>query len=197
MSQAALTLIADVKTRLRMDAFETKFDTLLTNFILSVSGRFEKECGRLFARSAAATQEFPGDETELRVVRYPIESVTSFALKTNETDGFVTQTGVDYLIRNACVVSLPAAIGDWRQQLKLTFAGGYVLPADTAEAGQTALPEDLEQACIDQVAHFFASRDRLGLTSISGEGGSIQAFSKLDLLPHVAELIGRYRRYSL
>jgi len=41
--------------------------------------------------------------------------------------------------------------------------GGYVLPGTTPSAGQTALPDDLEQAAVEQVAYWFRNRDNTGL----------------------------------
>jgi len=37
----------------------------------------------------------------------------------------------------------------------VTYTAGYVLPGDTPAAGQTALPDDLEQAAVEQVAYWF------------------------------------------
>ena len=58
-------------------------------------------------------------------------SVTTFELKSNETDGWETQTGVDYLARKqpgGCILSLSVPLGTWRQRVRVTYAGGYVLP---------------------------------------------------------------------
>ena len=35
---------------------------------------------------------------------------------------------------------------------RLTYTGGYVLPGDTPGPGQTPLPDDLEQAAVEQCA---------------------------------------------
>jgi hypothetical protein len=44
--------------------------------------------------------------SESSISCYPIKSVTKFETKTNETDGWSEQTGVEYLIRDACIISL-------------------------------------------------------------------------------------------
>ncbi|MCU9931106.1 hypothetical protein OFL77_27630, partial [Escherichia coli] len=78
-------------------------------FVDAVSGRFDKELNRTLAYSATATFDFRGDEMNLVVDRYPIVSVTSFSLKTTETDGFVAQTGIDYLVNGTrSIVELAA-----------------------------------------------------------------------------------------
>src|SRR6266404_4225575 len=99
-----LTQLSTLKTRLGITA--ATYDAILTNAITAVSARFDKETSRTLARAAATTEEFSADETEILVSRYPIEAVTKFELKSNETEGWVEQTGIDYLIRRACVVSL-------------------------------------------------------------------------------------------
>jgi hypothetical protein len=42
------------------------------------------------------------------------------------------------------------------------LSSGYVMPGTSPGAGQTALPSDLEQAAVEQVAYWFQNRDKLG-----------------------------------
>lgn len=192
-----ITQLLTVKARLRILEAELKHDDLLTRFIEWMGARFDRECNRTFARGEGITEEFAGDDTELRLSRYPVESVASFHLKETETSGWEAQSGVDYVIRRTCVISLPASLGTWRQQLRVTYTGGYVMPGDTAGDGQTELPDDVENAAIEQVAYLFQNRDRLGLVSVSGEGGAIQNFAQLDLLPSVKATLQPHRRLNL
>src|SRR6266705_2873294 len=99
-----LTQLSTVKTRLAIVV--TDYDDLLTNAIKAVSARFDKETNRSLARTTTATHEFDATDTEILPPCYPVESVTKFELKSNETDGWSEQTGVQYLIRRACVISL-------------------------------------------------------------------------------------------
>ena len=192
-----LAELATLKARLGLAEEDVRDDDLLTGFIALVSARFERECNRIFGRAADITEEFSGDETELRLNRYPVDStgITKWELKSGEVTGWETQTGVDCLIRRNCVVSLTTAIGTWQQQLRITYSGGYVLPGATATAGQTELPDDLEQACIEQCAYLYQSKDRLGLVSVSGDGGSVSQFAQLDLLPSVKPTLKKYERW--
>jgi len=198
-----LTQLTTLKARLGIGEDDVADDALLTNLLKLVSARFERECNRIFGRSDSVTEEFAGDETELRVSYYPIDAkgessggVTKFELKTDEATGWETESGVEYLIRRDCVVSLPAPLGTWREQLRITYSGGYVLPGDTAAAGETVLPDDIEQAAVEQAAYLYQNKDRLGLTSISAEGGSIQQFAQLDLLPPVKAVLIKYARWN-
>src|SRR5882724_10810364 len=103
-----LTQLSTVKSRLALTV--TDYDGILTNAIKAVSDRFDKETNRTLARTTSATHEFEADETEVSPPCYPIESVTKFELKSNETDGWIEQTGVSYLLRRQCVVSLSSPL---------------------------------------------------------------------------------------
>jgi uncharacterized phiE125 gp8 family phage protein len=190
-----LAQLATVKNRLGIT--DTTDDSLLTNFIEFASGRFERETNRLLERAVSTTEEFPGDATEILVARFPLESVSSFHLKENETDGWVLQSNVEYLTRRACVISLAVPLGKRYDQGRVTFTGGYVLPGTTPGSGQTALPDELEHACTEQVAYWYQNRHRLGLLSIPAEGRTFYSLAQLDLLPHVASVLKLHRRYAL
>ena len=189
-----LAQLTTVKNRLGIT--DTTDDTLLTNFIKSASARFHAECHRSFERAVNAVEEFSGDVTEIRVARYPIESISQFHLKDNETDGWQLQSDVDHVIRRACVISLGAAFGSHRQQAKVTYTGGYVLPGTTPGAGQTALPDDVEQACVEQVAYWYQNRHRLGLLTMPAEGRTFYQLAKIDLLPQVESVLKKYERWE-
>lgn len=190
-----LAELSTIKTRLELtDAVD---DTRLINFIELVSGRFEQFCNRRFERTLNATFEVQGDATEVIPDRFPIESVSSFDLKSNETEGWIAQSGVDYLLRKQSVISLHAPLGTEEQIARITYTGGYVIPGNVAGAGQTALPAEIIQACSEQVAYCYQNRDRLGLISVAGQGGAIQQFAQLDLLPFVKEVLLKYERFIL
>src|SRR6266487_3063687 len=148
-----LTQLSTVKSRLALTV--TDYDDLLTNAIKAVSARFDKECNRTLARTTSVTHEFDAADTEILPPCYPVESVTKFELKSNETDGWSEQTSVQYLIRRQCVISLSAPLNSQHSTLnppavaRVTLTGGYVLPVSTPSAGQTALPDDLEQAAVE------------------------------------------------
>src|SRR5437879_5282038 len=103
-----LTQLNTLKSRLAV--IVTDYDYLLTTAIKAISDRFDKECNRNLARTTAATHEFDASDTEILPPCYPVEAVTKFELKTNETDGWTEQTGVQHLIRRQCVISLHSPI---------------------------------------------------------------------------------------
>ena len=102
-----LTQLSTVKARLALTDLDVQYDALLTNAIKAITVRFDKETNRALARTVAATHEFSADDTEIILACYPIETVTKFELKTTETEGWIEQTAVDFLIRRQCIISLP------------------------------------------------------------------------------------------
>ena len=173
-----LTLLSTVKTRLAIDEFDLTYDTILTNALTAFSFRFDKETNRTLARTVNLTQEFDSSDAEICLACYPVETVTKFELKTTEAEGWIEQTGIDFLIRNHCVLSLAQPLNASRSTLnapqgRVTYTGGFVLPGTTPGAGQTALPADLEQAAVEQVAAWFQSRDKLGLDTVWPHAGTL------------------------
>jgi hypothetical protein len=176
-----LCQLSTVKTRLAINQFDLQFDAMLTSAIKGVSVRFDKETNRTLTRTANLTEEFDADDTEIRVPCYPIEAVTKFELKENETEGWVEQTSP--------LALLTSHLG------RVTFTGGYVLPGTTPSTGQTALPDDLEQAAIEQVAAWFQNRDKLGLIRNRPDKGTYQQYAQLDLLLNVQAVLKPYERW--
>src|SRR3989442_1140298 len=194
-----LTQLSTVKNRLALTV--TDYDGILTNAIKAVSDRFDKEINRTLSRTTTATHEFDADDTEILPPCFPVESVTKFELKSNETDGWSEQTGVEYLIRRQCVISLSSPLNSQPSTLnspalaRVTLTGGYVLPGTTPSAGQTALPDDLEQAAIEQVAYWFRNRDKSSLIRSLPHFGTYEAFAPLDLLLEVRAVLQKYQKF--
>jgi hypothetical protein len=189
-----LTQLSTLKTRLAIADLDTQFDPLLQAFIRAVSAQFDRECNRTFARTVGFQQEFGAADTEIVAACYPIETVSGFELKTSESGGWV-QVTAECLVRAQCVISLETPIGSWRQQARVTFTGGFVLPGTVPGAGQTALPADLEQAAVEQAAAWFQNRNALGLLRSWPSSGTFQHFLTLPLLPNVHEVLKAHTRW--
>ncbi len=193
-----LTQLSTVEARLALTV--TDYDDLLTNAIKAVSDRFDGECNRSLTRTVGFTHEFDPADTEILPPCYPIESVTKFELKTNETDGWLEQTGVQYLIRRACIISLLSPLAPRPSPLstcRVTLTAGYVLPGTTPGAGQTPLPDGLEQAAVEQVAYWFRNRDKTGLIRSWPSSGTYESFLQSDLLLEVRAVLMKYQRFLL
>lgn len=189
--------LSDLKTRLKIAEADVVDDAVLEAFIAGVSGRFARECNRTFDFSATATWDFRGDEMDLVVDRYPIVEISAFSLKATEALGYVAQSPTpDYLINSTRnIIELAAPLGTSRELGRVTFQGGYVLPGATPAVGQTALPDEIEQAAIEQCAFYYRNKDTLGLAGVSGAGGSISKLATADLLPTVQAVLSKYERW--
>jgi hypothetical protein len=193
-----LAQLATIKARLGLTDLDVQYDALLTNAIKAISTRFDQETNRTLARTVSATQEFDAGDTEILVPCYPIETVTKFELKATEAGGWIEQTGIDFLIRRSCVLSLLSPLSLLPSSVaRATYTGGYLLPGSADILSATRLPDDLEQAAVEQVAAWFQNRDKLGLDTIWPHQGTYEKFAQADLLPNVRAVLKRYERWTL
>jgi hypothetical protein len=195
-----LSTLSNLKARLALAESDVTHDDLLTAALDAVSTRFDQECSRTFARTENATYEFDPSDVEIIPPIYPIESVSKFELKQSESEGWVEQTSVEFLIRRACVISLETSFVITHSSFgiaRVTYTGGYVSPGDTPAPGQTALPSDLEHAALEQAASWFENKDHLGLEVYWGYHSAYSKYSQLDLLPSVRAVLTKYTRYVL
>lgn len=193
-----LTQLATVKARLELPESDVKDDVLLAGLIALVSGRIADFCNRKFGYLAEATYEFSADDTEVIVQRYPIaaDGVSKFEVKSSESGGWIEQAGQDFIIRRDCLISLTSLLGSSREQARVTFAGGYKLPGGDDDA--EALPAQIDGACVEQVVYLYRNKSKLGLSSVSSEGGAVTFDAMaIDLLPTVAEALKQFRRIVL
>jgi hypothetical protein len=188
-----LTQLATLKSRLNLTTNDN--DALLTLVLEAVSARFDLACHRTLARTVNATYEFSADLLDLRPPCYPLETVLRFDLKASETEGWVQPSGIRFLLRRNCVITLPEALGDASQLGRVTYTGGYVLPGAAVESGQTPLPPALELAALDQAAFWFQRRDQLGVIRQWPKGGAYEQIDTLDLLPSVAAALQSFERF--
>src|SRR5438270_7344788 len=195
-----LSTLATLKARLGIADLDVQYDDLLTTALTALSSAFDKYTNRTLARTANITYEFPASNTEILPPCYPIESVSKFELKTSESEGWIEQTNITHLVRNSSVISLASPFCILHSAFcigRVTLTGGFVLPGDTASAGQTPLPPDLEQAAIEQVAYWFRNRDKIGLIRNWPHQGTYEQFGTLDLLPSVCAVLQNYKRWTI
>jgi hypothetical protein len=192
-----LTQLSTVRARLGLPALETQWDALLTATIKGVSARFDRLCNRGFARTVDSTFEFLAEDTEVLVPRYPVESVSKFETKENEGLGWAEHAGVDYLVRNGCVISLSTPLGGVSAIGRVTYTGGYVLPGTVPGAGQTALPADIEHAATEQVTAWFQNREKLGLIRHWPSSGTYVVLAQAPLLSSVVQILRPHMRWQI
>ncbi len=93
------------------------------------------------------------------------------------------------------VIQLSQALGTSRQLGRVTYTGGYVLSGATPTGNQIPVPDDLEQACLEQAAYWYQRRAQLGLLSVSSDTGVVQQFQSSDLLRQVQAVLKRHVRW--
>ena len=71
------------------------------------------------------------------------------------------------------------------------------VPGDTPGVGQVPLPDDLEQAAVEQVAYWYRNRDKLGLLRSWPHQGTYETFAQLDLLLEVKSVLRKYECWSI
>ncbi len=195
-----LTQLATVKTRLAIPAIDVQYDSILTPAIVAISARFDLETGRTLARTQNFNQEFNPDTTEIIASCYPVEAVTKFELKSSESEGWLEQSAIEYLIRSSCIICLSAPLSILHSPFRIarvTYTGGYVLPGTAPAPGQTPLPSDLENAAVEQVAFWFQNREAIGQTRTYLTSGNYLQFADTDLLPSVRSILRRHTRILL
>ena len=194
-----LTTLPTLKLRLALQPADTQYDSLLTTALQALGPRLDSETNRTLARTVDYQQEFDSASTEVLARCYPIESISKFELKYNDTDGWQEIPNVKTITRNSCIISLNSqlsTLNSSRALARVTYTGGYVLPGTTPAPGQTPLPLDLENAAIEQIAFWFTNRDKTGLKT-SWPTGEYRQFATQDLLPSVSAVLAHHRRIAL
>lgn len=191
-----LLTLADLKSRLGIA--NTADDTRLTALITQVGARFAKFCDRDFERATAAVEYH--DPLRFLVLRhFPAETLALY-YDTSRVFGATTLLTVDeHYIFNAANGHVYLSI-DTCQRIPLTIkaivTGGYVPAGTTPGTGQTAIPEDIARAVLQQCEFEWKNHSEFGRQSISLQGQSVSV-AEYNLLPEVKATLNSYRRITL
>lgn len=194
--------LADVKDRLGETS--TQYDGLISRIITGLGAVFDAECRRrLLVTAADVTEYHTGRGPLLQVKRYPIVSITSIKeaedYDFDSADALTADT--DYrLLGDGQSGTLNRMYLNWpptRDAIQIIYRGGYCSAGQTPGTGETALPDDLREAAIEQASFIFKRRDDIGLSGVTVEGGGMSKFSAMQLLPMVANILSAYRRPAL
>jgi hypothetical protein len=196
-----LCTLDDIKTRLGLTA---EHDAALTRIIASFKSLAESYTQRgLILPDTDATEYYTGAGAYLQVKSYPLASITSIKEADDyDFDGAAALVlNDDYrTVGNGVRGVLYRTWADWlaiADSIQVIYRGGYAAAGVTPGTGQTALPDDLREAAIEQCSFIFKRRDDIGLSSNSFQGGSINVFASMDLLPLVKQTLDCYRRLTL
>jgi len=192
-----IATLAEIKTSLGIT--DTTDDTLLTEWIEGVQGRFDVECRRRFLYAASSTEYFDGGVSDIFVNRYPIASITSIHVDADqEWDADSLLASTDYrltAVRGKIVYGYGSSPWpDGIQNVRVIYAGGFVKSDGSASTYVDAAELDaLRRALYLQVGFEWRNRQNLGLNSINGEGVSVSV-APADLLPEVKAILHRFKR---
>jgi hypothetical protein len=202
VAATGICTLSDIKERLGLA--DTANDVALTRIIEGIGSLFDSYTGRsLIITAADITEYYTGCGPSLQIRRFPIVSITStkesIDYKFGDDSFLVVNT--DYRIitggRFGIIQRLWTNWLDLPDSIEVIYRGGYCSADVVPGEGETALPSDLREAAIEQATFLWKRKDDLGLSSVSAEGGSINKFSDMDLLPMVKRILDRYRLPSL
>ncbi len=194
--------LADVKDRLGLT--DTDYDQMINRIIVGIEAVFDGFTNRqLIVPAADVTEYYTACGPQLQLNRWPIVSITSIkqavdydfasadALTANAGYRLVNagKNGIVYRMYTAWLI-IPDCI-------QIIYRGGYTSAGQTPGTGETAMPNDLREAAIEQASFIFKRKDDIGLAGVSAEGGSISKFSAIKLLPMVEQVLKKYRRPQL
>lgn len=199
-----LCLLQDVRERVGTETATTTNDTAINDIIRGVSAIFDEYCLRTFIlNSTDATEYFDGGDNVIIVHRFPIVSVTSLTESPEGTYDWDNETALTEnthfrVIKTAGMIKriVGAVFMPGVETIRLVYKGGYTAAGVTPGTGETALPNDIREAAIEQSQFTLKRRDDIGLTATSGQGLSITKFSPMDLLPMVRKILNKYRFYT-
>lgn len=148
-------------------------DDLLTMLIKTVASEIEAQAGiALLSQSIT----FTTDEDAGQIVALPVGPVASDATATVtliNSDGTTTALASGYWLEGGRYTTLRFADTAPTERLRITY-----------QAGHTAMPADLGQAIVEQVARLYTER-----------GGVLDKGPSLS--PHTARIIARHRRVTV
>jgi hypothetical protein len=196
-----LCTLDDLKTRLGLTA---EHDAVLTRIIASFKSIAESYTQRgLILPGTDVTEYYTGCGAYLQLKSYPLASITSIK-EASDYDFDAAAAMVindDYrTVSNGIRGVLYRIWTEWHyaaDSIQVIYRGGYCAAGVTPGTGQTALPDDLREAAIEQCSFIFKRRDDIGLSSNSFQGGSINVFASMELLPLVKQTLDCYRRLTL
>lgn len=168
---------------------------VIEDAIEAFSALVEKTTLRRFRKSTAASPtteviSVRKYQSVIQLERYPIVSVSSVEY---DSEGSFSGSNVyaanEYAIDSANG-QLERRYIPWFHGVgntRIVYAGG--LYRDTGE-----VDADLRWAAVQQVAHWFKFKDKLGVTSVSVPGSSVTVYSQKPLIPTVQSVVDQFRR---
>lgn len=188
--------LSDLKTRLNIDQADTTHDARLNQLINIASTLADRYANRVFEYDGQAEDIFDADEREIVVTRYPIESVSEVQVRDDVTDAWsIADVSIEVpLLGKAGVVHFNPSPGIPGQLARITYSGGFILPDQTPQPGQYALPEDIQYAVCEQAAWMWENQFALRMTDRSAESAAASADRDIALIAISRSILDSYKR---
>lgn len=197
MSANALTTLSNFKAYTVIGA-ATTWDTMLELIINSVSLQINRFTRRMLAKTTYTGLYLDGNGKQtLWLPNAPVIGTLS-SLKENAVALTEGPTGSYYLYADRGTIFRPAP-GLWPASpkiLQVTYTAGYIVQGGAVATGETALPADIEMACLMQTAYEWkrAKDSNWGETSRSHSDGTISRVES-GLLDAVEQLLRHHVRF--
>jgi len=199
----SICTLADIKDRIGIPTANTDNDATINTIISSLAAIFDTFTGRNLIVSAAVTEYYTCYTNQLKLKRYPVAQITSIkeAYDYDFDSKDALTANIDYRLINSGAKGIICRLyGTWSMfpdSVQVIYRGGYAAAGATPGTGETALPADLREAAIEQASFIYKRRNDIGLTAQSFDGGSIDKFSAMKLLPMAKDILDSYRRLTL
>ena len=197
--------LSDVKDRLGIESSETDYDDSINIIIAGLVEMFNNKTNRkLIITDEAVTEYLSSYSHYLFLRRYPVVTITS--IKEAYDFDFDSKTALvantDFRLLKEGEKGLVARLyGTWPvgipDSIQVVYRGGYTAAGQTPGDGETALPDDIREAAIEQASFIHKRRHDIGLQSQSFDGGSINKSAPMKLLPMVEDILKPHRRLEI
>ena len=182
---ADLTTLANVKAWMAITG--SADDALLSRLITAASAYIESWLNRRFAIATYSELRDGSGADSICVKNYPIISVQNVTINGVPIVAASDPQGIGYLVNEPGTAIYLRGYAFLRDRLNVSL---------TYTAGFSAIPPDIEQACIDLISLRYKERDRIGQVSKSLAGETV-TFSQRDLSETTRTLLNNYKRVIL
>lgn len=175
----------NVKDFIGISNFNPTDETLIENLIDRVTDMFERYCRRKFKQATYTEYHSPQSrDDKIFPKNYPINSVTSIHDDPDRAYGSDTLiTASEYgIVDDVYVEWIDGAFSGGTNSVKIIYSGGY-----------STIPEDLSQACIEEVARRYKRRKDIDISQKTQPDGSATLLAG-DLLDQTKTVLNLYKK---
>lgn len=172
-------------------------NALLTAWLEGLQGRFDTHLNRRLLRGENTVELFDGGGTWVRPQGWPLESVASLHVDTDQewdADSLIASDDYRINLKRGLVyytVTPGTKFPEGLQNVRVVSTGGYVSTGTAATATQFAMPEDIRRCMRLQAGFEWRNRTSLGKESFSA-GGASMSIAPAELLPEVKHGLAPY-----